>query len=97
MNSTQAAAVTLVLAIAFANLPFARLVAPRRWPAPLLDLTGWLICYGVWMGAAQMLESAMGKAAAMGWEVWAVSLALFAVLAFPGIVWRYLLGKAKYL
>ena len=45
------------------------------------------------MAATALFESALGKSTPKDWEAWAVSVALFAVLAFPGIVWRHLLNK----
>lgn len=93
MNNEQAALLALMLAAALANLPFARLVTIRRWHGAAQDAVGWLLCYVLWMAAAASFESALGKSVPKDWEVWAVSAALFAVLAFPGIVWRHLLKK----
>nr|WP_315254662.1 DUF2818 family protein [uncultured Duganella sp.] len=84
----QTAALNLVIAVALANLPFLRLYTLPRWHPAANDFAGWLTAYALWMGAAAALGGA-----ATGWEVWAVTLALFAVLAFPGIVWRHLFKK----
>jgi hypothetical protein len=93
MSATQAAWLSLILAAGLANLPFLRLVLPRRRHPAWHDVAGWAACYALWMGSTVLLESASGKITPKDWEVWAVSLALFAVLAFPGIVWRHLLRK----
>ena len=65
----------------------------RRWHPALNDFLGWAAGYALWMGGAALLDSAAGKLTDKNWEVWAITLALFAVLAFPGIVWRHLLNK----
>jgi hypothetical protein len=82
------AVLNLAIAALLANLPFLRLLALRRWHPAANDFAGWVIGYLLWMAAAILLGGA-----AAGWEVWAITVALFAVLAFPGIVWRYLLQQ----
>lgn len=84
----QSAALNLVIAVALANLPFLRLYTLPRWHPAASDFAGWLAAYALWMGAAAALGGLPN-----GWEVWAVTPALFAVLAFPGIVWRHLFKK----
>jgi hypothetical protein len=81
------AALNLLLAIMLANLPFVRPLSPRGRH----DFFGWIVCYAVWIAISLLLQSVTGKATPTSWEVWAVTTALFAVLAFPGIVWRHLL------
>ncbi|TFW21431.1 DUF2818 family protein [Duganella callida] len=76
----------LMLACVLANLPFLRLTMVRRWHPAANDFAGWLAGYALWMTAASLLGGAAGR----NWEVWAITAALFAVLAFPGIVWRHL-------
>ena len=39
------------------------------------------------------LELNQGNAFAQGWEFYAVTLALFLVLGYPGFVWRYMLRR----
>ena len=39
------------------------------------------------------LELNLGNAFTQGWEFYAVTLALFLVLAYPGFVWRYMLKQ----
>ena len=82
------AIINLAIAALLANLPFLRLLTVSRWHPAASDVAGWLAGYLLWMAAANALGGA-----ATGWEVWAVTLALFAVLAFPGIVWRHLFRK----
>jgi hypothetical protein len=90
---TSIALINLGLAALLANLPFLRLLGVRSWGPALNDLAGWATGYVLWMTVARMLESAASKPSGHNWEVWAVTLALFAVLAFPGIVCRHLLRK----
>ncbi len=94
MNAAQAIALNLFAAVVFANLSFLRLVAIGRWHVAWSDFLGWLAGYCLWMASAAALEAALGKVAEKSWEVWAVTIALFAVLAFPGLVWRHLLRKS---
>lgn len=87
----KTAAFNLLLAILLANLPFLRLTGPRGWHVAWRDFSGWIVCYAAWIGISLVLQSVTEKSIANHWEVWAVTTALFAVLAFPGIVWRHLL------
>lgn len=82
------AALNLVIAAALANLPFLRLLTVKHWHPAANDFAFWLAGYALWMAAAAALGGMPP-----GWEVWAVTVALFAVLAFPGIVWRHLHKK----
>jgi hypothetical protein len=93
MNIIQAIVLNLAVGALLANLPFLRLVGVRRWHPAANDLLGWIAGYALWMGGAAVLEAAAGKLSDKNWEVWALTLALFAVLAFPGLVWRHLLQK----
>jgi hypothetical protein len=44
------------------------------------------------VGAIGLLfERRVGQIAPQGWEFYAVTAALFIVLAFPGFTWRYLM------
>jgi hypothetical protein len=86
----------LLAALALANLPFyapagglARLWGNTR-RSPRVDALGWLVAYAAWMGLSFPLAAAASHAAPPAWELWPVSVALFALLAFPGIAWRYL-------
>lgn len=89
----------LVLALAGANLPFVSerllLLFPlhgrKRWTWRLGEL---LICY-LLVGAVSLgLEARLGQISPQPWQFYAVSLAMFLVLAFPGFVLRYLVRHA---
>jgi len=47
--------------------------------------------YFVAGGIGLLFESRVGQVSPQGWEFYAVTGALFIVLAFPGFTWRYLL------
>jgi len=97
---SQSASVWLVLAFAFvaANLPFANdrvmglLPVSGGWKKSLaLRLLELVILYFVVGGVGLLFERRVGQIAPQGWEFYAVTGALFIVLAFPGFTWRYLL------
>ena len=96
---SQSASVWLVLvaALAAANLPFVNerlfAVIPLRRPhKPLALRLAELVVFYLLVGALGLLfERRVGQIAPQGWEFYAVSGALFLVLAFPGFTWRYLL------
>ena len=46
-------------------------------------------------GIGLLFERRAGQIAPQGWEFYAVTGALFLVLAFPGFTWRYLLKHRK--
>ncbi len=60
------------------------MVGPRAVPAkPLAARLGeWLLCYFLVGGLALLLEKRAGQIAPQGWEFYAVTVALFATLAF---------------
>jgi len=93
VDITQAVILNLAVALILANLPFLRLATVPRWHPAWNDFIGWLAGYVIWMSVSLMLEAASGKMVEKSWEVWALTSALFAVLSFPGIVWRHLLQK----
>jgi hypothetical protein len=91
----------IVVAIAFANLPFLNesvfgfiplKPAPGRAHAKLfvVRLLELFVLYFVVGGLALMLESRIGNAFAQTWEFYAITGCMFVVLAFPGFVLRYL-------
>jgi hypothetical protein len=96
---SQAASVWVVLVVALvaANLPFVneRLfgLVPLRSAHKLLAVRlGELIVLYFVSGAVGLLfERRIGQIASQGWEFYAVTAALFLVLAFPGFTWRYLI------
>ncbi|MDM0046415.1 DUF2818 family protein [Variovorax dokdonensis] len=89
--------VVLALALLGANLPFLndRLMAVvplgsahKSLPVRLAEL---VVLFFVVGGVGMLFEKRLGQNFAQGWEFYAVSAALFLVLAFPGFTWRYLL------
>jgi Protein of unknown function (DUF2818) len=88
----------IVLAVIGANLPFFSqrlfgvmpLRAPKRLRVRLLEL---VMLYFLVGGVGLLLEKRAGQIAPQGWEFYAVTAALFATLAFPGFVWRYLVHR----
>ena len=87
----------LLLALLGANLPFVNerllAVAPLFHSAkPLaVRLAELVFLYFVVGGVGLLLERRAGQIAPRGWEFYAITGALFLVLAFPGFTWRYLL------
>lgn len=97
---SQSASVWLVLALALAgaNLPFANgrlmgLVPLGRGKTKslALRLLELLLLYFVVGAIGLLFERRLGQISPQGWEFYAVTGALFIVLAFPGFTWRYLL------
>jgi hypothetical protein len=97
---SQSASVWLVLLLALvaANLPFLneRLLAlvpvgtgGRKSLA--IRLAELLLLYFIVGGIGLLFERRVGQIAPQGWEFYAITGALFIVLAFPGFTWRYLL------
>jgi len=97
---SQSASVWLVLllAVVAANLPFLneRLLAlvpvgtgGRKSLA--IRLAELVLLYFIVGGLGLLFERRVGQIAPQGWEFYAITGALFIVLAFPGFTWRYLL------
>jgi hypothetical protein len=97
---SQSASVWLVLLLALvaANLPFLneRLLAlvpvgtgGRKSLA--IRLAELVLLYFIVGGIGLLFERRVGQIAPQGWEFYAITGALFIVLAFPGFTWRYLL------
>src|SRR5690606_2722190 len=61
----------------------------RPMPAAI-RIALWILLYGAWVAVASVLEGNTSAQVSKDWSFWPVSLAFFAVLAFPGIVYRYL-------
>ena len=86
----------MLLAVITANLPFVsqRLMAvfllnnPKGLGLRLVEL---LVFYFLVGSFGIMLEWQAGQIAPQGWEFYAISLALFVTLSFPGFTYRYLL------
>ncbi|PXW95519.1 uncharacterized protein DUF2818 [Sphaerotilus hippei] len=97
MAAASGAAVWLVvlLAVLLANLPFLNerlfAVGPRRSDKPLAWRLLELVVYaGLVVLVGLALEARQAQVHAQGWQFYAVVLAVFLTLAFPGFVWRYL-------
>ncbi|MDM0050690.1 DUF2818 family protein [Variovorax sp. J22R115] len=96
---SQSASVWMVLLVALvaANLPFVTdrllgLVPLSPGTKTLAVRLGELVfLYFVAGGIGLLFESRVGQISPQGWEFYAVTGALFIVLAFPGFTWRYLL------
>ncbi|ATG95072.1 DUF2818 family protein [Paracidovorax citrulli] len=99
MSSSASIWLVIVAALLAANLPFCNhrwlVVGPRAVPSkPLAARLGeWLLFYFLVGGLALLLEKRAGQIAPQGWEFYAITVALFATLAFPGFVYRYLLRR----
>lgn len=97
MSQTASVWVVLLLALLAANLPFFndRLFGIVPWqthPKPLaVRFAELVVLYFVAGGVGLMFERRAGQIAPQGWEFYAVTGALFIVLAFPGFTWRYLM------
>ena len=96
---SQSASVWTVLLVALlaANLPFLTErvlgLVPLASGAKSLAvrLAELLLLYFIAGGVGMLFERRAGQIASQGWEFYAVTGALFVVLAFPGFTWRYLL------
>ncbi|MDP9901472.1 hypothetical protein J2W36_003739 [Variovorax ginsengisoli] len=92
----------LFVALVAANLPFVNerllaLFAFRSGHGKTLAvrLAELVLLYFVAGGIGLLFERRVGQIAPQGWEFYAVTGALFIVLAFPGFIWRYLLKHRK--
>lgn len=100
---SQSGLVWLVIlaACVAANLPFVNqrilAVGPAFLPHKklLLRLVELVVLYLLVGGLALLLEKGVGQIAPQGWEFYAVTGAMFIVLAFPGFVFRYLLRRRR--
>lgn len=98
MMNSFAAGLVVLSALVFANLPFFterllglyRLAAGKSLGWRLLEL---LFLYAVTGAIGMGLEHRAGQISPQGWEFYAITFALFATLAFPGFVYRYLLKR----
>ena len=97
----QNSAIWLVIVLAFvaANLPFVSnrffLVFPlKKTPKSIwLRLAELLILFFVVGFIGRALEARIGQNYPQHWEFYAVSVAMFLVLAFPGYVLRYMVKR----
>jgi hypothetical protein len=87
----------LLVALVAANLPFItdRLLGlvplSARKKSLSVRLGELVFLYFVAGGIGLLFESRVGQVSPQGWEFYAITGALFIVLAFPGFTWRYLL------
>ncbi|MCK9509192.1 MAG: DUF2818 family protein [Pigmentiphaga sp.] len=103
MNQTFAIYILIALALVSANLPFftERLFAviPLKQVQQGGKKSIWLrlfeliVLYFVIGAVGRAFEAALGAVYPQGWEFYAITFTLFAVLAFPGYVWRYLMKR----
>ncbi|WP_028254213.1 DUF2818 family protein [Variovorax paradoxus] len=97
MSQTASVWVVLLVALMAANLPFFNdrlfgVVPLATRPKPLsVRLAELVVLYFAAGGVGLLFESRAGQIAPQGWEFYAVTGALFIVLAFPGFTWRYLM------
>ena len=97
MSQAASVWVVLVVALVAANLPFIneRLfgLVPLHSARKLLAvrLGELVVLYFLAGGVGLLFERRIGQIAPQGWEFYAVTAALFLVLAFPGFTWRYLI------
>lgn len=91
----------LLVALVAANLPFvnervlAVLTLNSRSKTLALRLGELVLLYFAVGGLGLLFERRVGQISPQGWEFYAVTGALFVVLAFPGFTWRYLLKHRK--
>jgi hypothetical protein len=88
MGTHSAALFALLVAAPMANLPFA-----TSRLATWMRLAGWLLLYFAWVAACAALQATSGIVAPLGWQGWFITSSFFAVLAFPGLTWRYLVKR----
>ncbi|WP_431275762.1 DUF2818 family protein [Variovorax ureilyticus] len=97
MSQTASVWVVLLVALLAANLPFfterilGLIPLPGSTKSLAIRLGELLLLYFIVGGIGLLFESRVGQIAPQGWEFYAVTAALFIVLAFPGFTWRYLL------
>jgi hypothetical protein len=97
VSQTASVWVVLLVALVAANLPFFNdrlfgvVPLPTKPKSLAVRLPNWWSCT-FWLAASACCSSAgQGRSPPQGWEFYAVTGALFIVLAFPGFTWRYLM------
>ena len=99
MSQTASIWLVILAALVAANLPFVNqrwlVVGPQARPRkPLVARLGAMVLFYLLVGGlALLLERRAGQIASQGWEFYAVTATLFATLAFPGFVYRYLVRR----
>ena len=90
-------AVLLATACVAANLPFFTSRLFGLWLLPGSKSVFWhavecVAYYCLVGGLARLLEARESDIHPQGWVFYVVTVAVFLVLAFPGVVWRYVRG-----
>jgi len=88
----------IIAAVVAANLPFVNhrwlAVIPRPGPKALwMHAAELVLLYLLVGGIGLALEQSGGQIYPQGWEFYATTAALFLTLAFPGVVYRYLVHR----
>ncbi len=97
MSQTASVWVVLLVALVAANLPFLNerlfgaVPLPGERKSLAIRFAELVVLYFVAGGVGLLFERRAGQIAPQGWEFYAVTGALFIVLAFPGFTWRYLM------
>ena len=96
MSTGAAIALLVVVALIAANLPWlsdriAFFAAPPARGKPVwIRLLEWLtLFFVVGLIAAGLEYRTHGQLQTQGWEFWVINLALFAVFALPGFIYRH--------
>ncbi|MGJ7528620.1 DUF2818 family protein [Variovorax sp. GB1P17] len=97
MSQSASVWVVLLVALVAANLPFLNerlfgaVPLPSRAKSLAVRFAELVVLYFLAGGVGLLFERRAGQIASQGWEFYAVTGALFIVLAFPGFTWRYLM------
>ena len=97
MSQTASVWVVLLVALLAANLPFfnerlfGAVPLPAKRKSLAIRLAELVVLYFIAGGIGLLFERRAGQISPQGWEFYAVTGALFIVLAFPGFTWRYLM------
>ncbi len=96
MNASAQIGALIALAVVAANLPFITQRVLGVWAVRTSKPLSWrlaelLVLYLFVGGIGMFMENSLSQNAPQGWQFYAVTLALFVTLAFPGFVYRYLL------
>ena len=100
MNQTLLIWILVLAALVAANLPFVNdrwlAIGPRKANKHLgWRLGEWLVWLVLIVLLGQGFERWVGQVAPQGWAFYAVITCLFATLAFPGFVYRYLFKRRR--
>lgn len=97
MSQTASVWVVLLVALLAANLPFfnerlfGAVPLPVKRKSLAIRIAELVVMYFIAGGIGLLFERRAGQISPQGWEFYAVTGALFIVLAFPGFTWRYLM------